>query len=180
MKRVLIIALTTMMLASLAGVALADDEGAEAEEATTELQDKAMLAGAQLDKAALLAEYYAGEDGDLEASQEEIIAARIGETLDHAIGWGALYKLLRLARADGMTLTEYLESLEGEGFAFGKRFKELDETQWGLIEGDARNLGQLKKQQREADEEPVLESTGFSGDSPSKGKANKAKGKNKP
>ena len=146
MRRLVIIAATVALIASSAAFAIADDSDVDSEHSD-----------AQVRKAELLADYMLSDDGDEEATKaateeateeavDEIIALRTG---DPAIGWGAMFKLIQLAKAtDNMTLAELLGSIDGDGWAFGRRFRGLQADQ---LDDAAKNLGQLKKQAREAD-----------------------------
>lgn len=143
MKRIFAVVLATVLLGSAAGAALADDEAAESEdtETTTELSD------AQMWKAKMIADYFV-ENPDDEVEVEEltgdILEVRTG---DPAVGWGALYKLMLLSKANGMTLNDYLGTMDGDGgWAFGKRFKDLGDDQKDLLIDTPKNLGQANKQ----------------------------------
>jgi len=147
MKRIFAVVLTTVLLGSVAGAALADDEAAESEdtETTTELSD------AQLWKAKMIAGYFVEDnedeavvEADVEALTEVIIDVRTGEP---AVGWGALYKLMLLSKANEMSLTDYLATMDGDdGWGFGKRFKTLNDDQKALLADTPKNLGQANKQ----------------------------------
>jgi len=147
MKRIFAVVLATVLLGSVAGAALADDEAPESEdtETTKELSD------AQMWKAKMIADYFVDDTGD-EAAVEAAAEALTGDILevrtgDPAVGWGALYKLMLLSKANGMTLTDYLATMDGDGgWAFGKRFKELDGEQKALLADTPKNLGQANKQ----------------------------------
>ncbi len=140
MKRIFAVVLTTVLLGSVAGAALADDEAPEAEdtETTTELSD------AQMWKAKMIADYFVEDEGDVEALTDEIIEVRTG---DPAVGWGALYKLMLLSKANDMSLGDYLATMDGDGgWGFGKLFKALDDDQKSLLADTPKNLGQANKQ----------------------------------
>ena len=84
------------------------------------------------------------------ASQEEVLALH-----DDGIGFGALFKLYQLSQATGVSVEDMLASMDadGEGYAFGKRFKELTEEQRAVLEGGPKNLGQLVSASHHADED---------------------------
>jgi hypothetical protein len=152
MKRIAIIAIAAALFASTTAIAFADDPEVEAETGETrELNESQLL------KARLLADYFAdyivgdgaiGDTTDEGAAVDEISALRSGDTV---VGWGAMFKLLQLAKANEMTLDELLMDIgPDEGWAFGRRFKELGEDDPRKIADDTpKNLGQLKKQERE-------------------------------
>ena len=71
------------------------------------------------------------------AGQEEVLALH-----EQGIGFGALFKLYSLARATGTTVDDLLASIDGDGYAFGKRFKELTEEQQAVLDAGPKNLGQ--------------------------------------
>jgi hypothetical protein len=73
-------------------------------------------------------------------SQEEVLALH-----DEGIGFGALFKLYQLSQATGVSVEDLLASMDadGEGYAFGKRFKELTEEQRAVLEDGPKNLGEL-------------------------------------
>ncbi len=149
MRRLFIVALATTLLGSTMGIAFADDEVADGEDA-----ESAVISEAQLWKARMIADYFIPEDaedpeGDTETLTDEVVEARTG---DPAVGWGALYKVMQLWVATGeedQSLTDFIAMLEEDGgWAFGKRFKALDDEQrTKLEEADLpRNLGQAHKQ----------------------------------
>lgn len=133
MRRIFVIGLTTALITATSAIALADDEAPEAEHEDTE--EVTELSEAQMRKAELIADYFAGDE-----ATDEDSAAQLEKVLDlrSQTGWGAVYKLMLLAQA-GVDIDE----IEG-GWAFGKHFKSLVED-----EDAPKNLGQLKKQQRD-------------------------------
>jgi len=144
MKRLAILGVAVLLFASTTTIAVADDAdpGSESTE-TTELSD------AQKRKAQLLADYVVGEDAEkdeAEAAVDEIVALRTGSP---AIGWGAMFKLLQLAKATDTTLDLLLAGDLEDGWAFGRHFKALDDDQKRRLDGTPTNLGQLKKQAKE-------------------------------
>ena len=152
MRRLFIVALATTLLGSTIGTAFADDEVTEGDGT-----ESAVLSEAQMWKARMIADYFIPEpvaEGAAEALTDEIVEARTGEP---AVGWGALYKVMQLWVATGTedeTLTDFIGMLEDDGgWAFGKRFKALDDDQrTKLEEADLpKNLGQAQKQAK-ADE----------------------------
>ncbi|MFO7700033.1 MAG: hypothetical protein R6W79_05460 [Acidimicrobiia bacterium] len=152
MRRILIVALAATLLGSTVGTALADDEVTEGDGT-----ESAVLSEAQMWKARMIADYFIPEpadDGAAEALTDEIVEARTGEP---GVGWGALYKVMQLWVATGgedESLTDFIGMLEDDGgWAFGKRFKALDDDQrTKLEEADLpKNLGQAQKQAK-ADE----------------------------
>jgi hypothetical protein len=152
MRRILIVALAATLLGSTVGTALADDEVTEGDGT-----ESAVLSEAQMWKARMIADYFIPEpadEGAAEALTDEIVEARTGEP---AVGWGALYKVMQLWVATGgedESLTDFIGMLEDDGgWAFGKRFKALDDDQrTKLEEADLpKNLGQAQKQAK-ADE----------------------------
>ena len=74
------------------------------------------------------------------ADQGEVLALH-----EQGIGFGALFKLYQLSQATGVSVQDLLASMDadGEGYAFGKRFKELTDEQLAILESGAKNLGQL-------------------------------------
>lgn len=81
-------------------------------------------------------------------SQEEVLALH-----DEGIGFGALFKLYQLSQATGVSVEDLLASMDadGEGYAFGKRFKELTEEQRAVLEDGPKNLGELVSASHHAD-----------------------------
>lgn len=125
--------------------ALADDSDEDSPEDTSmsEIQEK---------KAKLLAAYYVGPDGDVEAATDEVVELRNGTP---AIGWGALFKLMQLAKAKDVTLETLLADFDGdEGWGFGRMFKELEPEQRDRLDDTAKNFGQLKKAAKATDGHP--------------------------
>jgi hypothetical protein len=162
------------MFASTAAIALAD-EAAESPGDEPESSEERVLNETQMWKVNVLADYWlSGEDGTDDSAdgvgtdspdggeaggepsiEDEIAALRTGEIV---VGWGAMFKLMQLARAYDKSFTEVAEMIRDadEGWAFGRRFKKLpedgeDETELVRPEDSARNFGQLQKQYREAD-----------------------------
>ena len=147
MKRITIIAIAAALFASTAVIALADDADVD-----TETSETRELSDAQLRKIQLLADYVVGDGADpadTEAAAEELTSLRTGDTV---IGWGAMFKLLQLAKATDTSLADLLADIDGDedGWAFGRRFKELDLNPGKPFDDAPKNLGQLKKQDRES------------------------------
>jgi len=138
MRRIFVIGMTTALITATSAIALADDEAPEAEHEDTE--EVVELSEAQMRKAELIADYFAGDE-----ATDEDSAAQLEKVLDlrSQTGWGAVYKLMLLAQA-GVDI----DAIEG-GWAFGKHFKSLMEDEAELIKDAPKNLGQLKKQQRD-------------------------------
>jgi hypothetical protein len=162
MKRIAILAATVALFASTAAVAFADDDagGEEAESETTKIVDHTEDPfEEQLWQVQLLARYKAGDEAyetDPEAAEDEIALLRTG---DDKTGWGAIFKLIQLyklhelqALNDGstpMTFDEMVAQYGEEGWGFGKRFKDYEGEDGVSLEDGPKNLGQLKKQDRE-------------------------------
>jgi len=95
------------------------------------------------------AEHVAEVIGDaFGASQEEVLALH-----EQGIGFGALFKLYALAQATGVSVQDLLASIGEDGYAFGKRFKELTEEQQAVLESGPKNLGQLVSASNHPDED---------------------------
>jgi hypothetical protein len=120
----------------------ADDEADEAEdEADVEVEEETG------EGAENVAQVIADAFG---VSQEEVLALH-----DEGIGFGALFKLYQLSQATGVSVDDLLASMDadGEGYAFGKRFKELTEEQRAVLDDGPKNLGQLVSASHHADED---------------------------
>jgi hypothetical protein len=161
MKRIAILTATVALFASTAAVALADDDAGDdtVEPETTELVDHTEDPfEEQLWQVQLLARYKAGDEAEepaLTEAEQEIAELRTG---DDKTGWGAIFKLIQLyklyelnAPDDGsapMTFDEMVAEYGAEGWAFGKRFREYEPEHRESLDS-TKNLGQLKKQDRE-------------------------------
>jgi hypothetical protein len=171
MKRIAVIAAAIAMFASTAAIALAD-EAAESPGDEPESSEERVLNEAQMRKVNVLADYWlsgeeapddptegeetefgAGDETSAEPTiEDEIEALRTGEIV---VGWGAMFKLMQLAKLyePAMSFTEVAEIIRqaDEGWAFGRRFKELESGREELEsdDGSPKNFGQLKKQYRE-------------------------------
>ena len=88
------------------------------------------------------------------AGQEEVLALH-----EQGIGFGALFKLYSLARATGTTVDDLLASIDGDGYAFGKRFKELTEEQQAVLDAGPKNLGQLVSASHHPDDDGEAEAS---------------------
>ncbi len=147
-RRILVIGVSALLVGSMTSIAVAE-EGPTDDGLSTEKT----LSDAQMRKAEMIADYFAPEDAseeDIAASVEAIIELRTGEP---AVGWGALYKLMLLSEA-GVSIDEMTAE---DGWGFGKYFKELREEDPDWLGDTPKNLGQLKKQQRDqekADKNP--------------------------
>lgn len=80
---------------------------------------------------------------EFEVTPEEVLARH-----DEGIGFGALFKLYQLARAQGMTVDELLATIptgdDGEpAFGFGNLRKDLTEEEQAVLEEGPKNLGEL-------------------------------------
>jgi hypothetical protein len=151
MKRIVMVLMATVLLGAAAGAAMAGDDALEAPQ-TEDTSTSTSLSDAQTWKAEVIADSFVADDaeeGEAQALTEEIVAARTGEP---SVGWGALYKVMQLWVAtgeDGEDLTTFMSNLRDEGgWAFGKRFKELEPDQQEKLDAAdlPKNLGQAQKQ----------------------------------
>jgi hypothetical protein len=76
-------------------------------------------------------------------SKDEVLARH-----NEGIGFGALFKLYKLARAQGVTVDELLAAVPNDAngerdFAFGERRKALTAEQRAVYESGPKNLGRL-------------------------------------
>lgn len=175
MKRIAIIAIAMALFISTASIAFAGDNDSHPDtEPSTDTDEARELSAAQARNALLLANYMITDypldegtptvlnEGAAALAGKELAALRTGDTV---IGWGAMFKLLQLAKATNMTLSKLLDTFEtDEGWGFGRLFKDLVDDQPALLEEGPKNLGQLKKQAREAGNEK--ESKGNNGKKP--------------
>jgi hypothetical protein len=160
MKRIALVAVAAALFASTAAIAFADDT--ENENDIDETSETRELNETQMWKAEMIADYMDEvlaewldpeplEPAPLEppppTSLEQVIELRTGDTV---VGWGAMFKLIQLADLGEQTLAELLADIDGddEGWAFGKRFKELKDNGAESDEDAPKNLGQLKKQDK--------------------------------
>jgi hypothetical protein len=167
MKRIAVIAAAIAMFASTAAIALAD-EATESPGDEPESSEERVLNETQMWKVNILADYWLsgeeavdvasdGEEAESALSIEEEIRAEIEalRTGEIVVGWGAMFKLMQLAKLyePAMSFTEVAEIIRqaDEGWAFGRRFKELESGREELEsdDGSPKNFGQLKKQYRE-------------------------------
>jgi len=99
----------------------------------------------------LLAQRLEGEpleplEPEAPTSLDQVIELPTGDTV---VGWGAMFKLIQLAELGDQSLSELLAEIDGDdGWAFGKRFKELKDEGYELDDDAPKNLGQLKKQEK--------------------------------
>ena len=150
LKRMAVVAVAASLFASAAAIALAEEHGAG-----TSTDETRAPSDAQVRKAQLLADYMIG---DATTPLDEIIALRTGDTI---VGWGAMFKLVQLAKApDTPLLADLLAEFDEDGWAFGRRFKALSDPPWELLDDAPRNLGQLMKQQRASTENRSKKSRG--------------------
>lgn len=92
----------------------------------------------------------AAESGDPNKAAQAIAdtfgvpVEEVMELHDQGIGFGALFKLYKLALARGVDIHDLVDEFEedGGGWSFGKRFGELTEEEWANCEGLPKNLGQ--------------------------------------
>ncbi|MCL1601088.1 MAG: hypothetical protein M3112_06085 [Actinomycetia bacterium] len=153
MKRLTILIATVALFASMATIAFADDHvETDAEAEVSEPEDFNEAEVQKLDALAgfLRADFYVGEklmEDNQEAAVDQIIGLRTGE---YATGWGAIFKLLQLAKASERSLDELMKEIaeDGGGWAFGRRFKDIPDPAEPADDAP-RNFGQLKKQERE-------------------------------
>jgi len=77
---------------------------------------------------------------EFDTTPEEVLALH-----DEGIGFGAIFKLYLIARANDVTVPELLAQIEedGGGFAFGKLKKSLTEEEMAAFEDGPKNLGDL-------------------------------------
>jgi len=138
-----VIGMATAALIVPVQVAVADDETAEIEQPDQE--EVVELSDAQMRKAILIADYFtpAATDEDTTADDDVDPVLETVLELRSQTGWGAVYKLMLLSEAGVV-----IEDLDG-GWGFGKYFKNLTEAESELIADAPKNLGQLKKQQRD-------------------------------
>jgi len=144
-RRMFVVGVTTVLLAVPGAVAVADDDvdGVEQAEETEVVE----LSEAQMRKAMLIADYFTPDDvkTEDEVHTDEDVDPVLETVLElrSQTGWGAVYKLMLLAQAGVV-----IEELDGE-WGFGRHFKNLDDDEAALISDAPKNLGQLKKQQRD-------------------------------
>lgn len=144
-----VIGVTTALLGVTAAVAVADDVTEVEQPEETEVIE---LSDAQMRKARLIADYFtpdevkAQDEVDTDDDGEAVVDPVLDTVLEFRsqTGWGAVYKLMLLAQA-GVDI----EELDGE-WGFGRHFKNLTGEQSAAIADAPKNLGQLKKQEREA------------------------------
>jgi len=99
-------------------------------------------------------------------SKDEVLARH-----NEGIGFGALFKLYKLARAQGISVDELLATIPTDAngereFAFGQRRKALTDEQRALYESGPKNLGRLVSPKSKKHDEPVVEGATESGEKP--------------
>lgn len=119
-----------------------------------------------------------GEDGKGADKVAQAIADEFGVSKDEVlarhnegIGFGALFKLFKLARAQGITVDELLATIPTDAngerdFAFGQRRKALTDEQRALDESGPKNLGRLVSGKNKKHGEPAVEGATESGEKP--------------
>ena len=77
---------------------------------------------------------------EFDTTPDEVLALH-----DGGIGFGAIFKLYLIARANGMTVGDLLSQVDedGGGIAFGKLKKTLTEEEMAIFEDGPKNLGEL-------------------------------------
>ncbi|MCL1594475.1 MAG: hypothetical protein M3132_09000 [Actinomycetia bacterium] len=184
MKRLTLFTATLMLISSIAAIASAETSIESSDDDAQRIDME--FPESQFSKALLIANFFAehyidpggtderapdtidpcvGSEDEtvckedlLESARDDltdtIVMLRVGQP---SIGWGALYKLMQIAAARGISIDDLLNDLDTDGndeFGFGELRKSLDESQLAILENTPRNLGQLKKLARENREEP--------------------------
>jgi hypothetical protein len=113
----------------------------------------------------MVAQVIADEFG---VSKEEVLARH-----EQGIGFGALFKLFKLARAEGISVDALLAKIPTDEngnheFGFGKLRKELTAEQLATFKSSPKNLGQLVSAKNKHDEGEA-KSAGESGESEKSG-----------
>ena len=120
----------------------------------------------------------AAEDGKGADKVAQAIADEFGVSKDEVlarhnegIGFGALFKLYKLARAQGISVDELLATIPTDAngereFAFGQRRKALADEQRALYESGPKNLGRLVSAKSKKHDEPSVEGATESGEKP--------------
>lgn len=120
----------------------------------------------------------AAEDGRGAGKVAQAIADEFGVPKDDVlarhgdgIGFGALFKLYKLARAQGISVDELLATIPTDAngdreFAFGQRRKALTDEQRALYESGPKNLGRLVSAASKKHGEPAAEGATESGETP--------------
>ena len=139
MKRLILLVALVMAMAVLAPAAFADDSDTDGiEGADVEMEEKEPSV-AQLFKAKMIADYFAGGEADPK-DVESVIDIRTGEEVGHAVGWGVMYKVM-LCVGDGLAS---FASIDFEsGWAVGELCRDYD----GSSEMP-RNFGQFQKENK--------------------------------
>ena len=147
MKRLILLLALVMAMAVLAPVAFADDAD-DLEGADIEMEEKEPSA-AQLWKAQMIADYFAGillkdvvsSEPVAEEAPRELNLTLLPNVLElrSTAGWGAVFKLMMYAAATGEDPSDIGPSVDDGGYGFGNLFKGVE------FEGEFTNLGQLQK-----------------------------------
>jgi hypothetical protein len=150
MRRIAPIALAAALFTSTAAVAFADD--AETETEPEESSETRELNDTQLWKAMMIADYMDEVlvdwlEPEPPSSLDQVTELRTGDTV---VGWGAMFKLIQLAELGEQSLADLLAEIDSDddGWAFGRRFKELKDNGAEFDDDAPKNLGQLKKQDK--------------------------------
>jgi len=144
---------------SVAGSQRTDADGA----ASTSVQAQEGEAAEDGKGADKVAQAIADEFG---VSKDEVLARH-----NEGIGFGALFKLYKLARAQGISVDELLATIPTDAngereFAFGQRRKALTDEQRALYESGPKNLGRLVSAKSKKHDEPAAEGATESGEKP--------------
>ena len=120
----------------------------------------------------------AAEDGKGADKVAQAIADEFGVSKDEVlarhnegIGFGALFKLYKLARAQGISVDELLATIPTDAngereFAFGQRRKALTDELRAIYESGPKNLGRLVSAKSKKHDEPAVEGATESGEKP--------------
>jgi hypothetical protein len=120
----------------------------------------------------------AAEDGKGADKVVQAIADEFGVSKDEVlarhnegIGFGALFKLYKLARAQGISVDELLATIPTDAngerdFAFGQRRKAMTDEQRALYESGPKNLGRFVSAKSKKHDEPAVEGATESGEKP--------------
>jgi hypothetical protein len=149
MKRLIVLVALVMAMAVLAPAAFADDTDVDAGEFE---MDRSTLSDAQMWKARMIADYFAGfppekvadSEPAAEEADEELDATLLPDVLAlrSTTGWGAVFKLMMYAAAIGEDPSDIGPFVDDGGYGFGSLFKDLE------FDGEFTNLGQLQKSYR--------------------------------
>jgi len=140
MRKLISAALVTALVMAGMPAALADDDG-----------DAPQLNESSMMKVALLADFLAGDD----AEEPEVIAATttVDAMRTSGIGWGALFKIYKLATAMDMDPAQLIAGISPDGeFDFGELKNNLTVDQRAVYDSLAKNFGTLVSGEKKADE----------------------------